>query len=86
MEPLQRVSVVLDLHPEDYRRMRETADHAKMPEAEFCGLALHHGIGMLRDLRCDRPTKAAVLHSNRQPESEQRAPVSVTLASRVNLW
>ena len=56
MEPVQKVSVVLDLHPEDYRRMREAADNARMPEGEFCGLALHRGIGMLRDLRRDAPT------------------------------
>jgi hypothetical protein len=56
MEPVQKVSVVLDLHPEDYRRMREAANNARMPEGEFCGLALHRGIGMLRDLRRDAPT------------------------------
>ncbi|WP_050451592.1 hypothetical protein [Candidatus Burkholderia verschuerenii] len=58
MESVQKVSVVLDLHPEDYRRMREAAENAKMPEGEFCGLALHRGIGMLRDLRRDAPTVA----------------------------
>ena len=56
MERVQKVSVVLDLHPEDYRRMREAADNARMPEGEFCGLALHRGIGMLRDLRREAPT------------------------------
>ncbi len=56
MKPVQKVSVVLDLHPEDYRRMREAADNARMPEGEFCGLALHRGIGVLKDLRRD-PTK-----------------------------
>ena len=55
MERVQKVSVVLDLHPEDYRRMREAADNARMPEGEFCGLALHRGIGVLRDLRRDAP-------------------------------
>ncbi|MEX3960124.1 hypothetical protein [Trinickia sp. EG282A] len=46
---------MLDLHPEDYRRMREAADKARMPQGEFCGLALHTGIGVLRDLRRDAP-------------------------------
>lgn len=51
MESVKKVAVVLDLHPEDYRRMREAADSARMPEGEFCGLALHRGIGLMLDLR-----------------------------------
>ncbi|WP_063888797.1 hypothetical protein [Burkholderia stagnalis] len=53
MKHVQKVSIVLDMHPDDYRRMREAADSARMPEEEFCGLALHRGIGMMRDLRRD---------------------------------
>lgn len=51
MESVKKVAVVLDLHPEDYRRMREAADNANLPEGEFCGLALHRGIGLMLDLR-----------------------------------
>ncbi|MBR8085591.1 hypothetical protein KDX23_22915 [Burkholderia vietnamiensis] len=57
MESVKKVAVVLDLHPEDYRRMREAADTARMPEGEFCGLALHRGIGLMRDLRRDLPPR-----------------------------
>ncbi|KVO15118.1 hypothetical protein [Burkholderia ubonensis] len=53
MESVKKVSVVLDMHPEDYRRMREAADNAEMPEGEFCGLALHRGIGLMCDFRRD---------------------------------
>jgi hypothetical protein len=53
MEPVQKVSVVLDMHPEDYRRMREAADNAGLPEGEFCGLAIHRGIDALSDLTRD---------------------------------
>ncbi|SEU40115.1 hypothetical protein SAMN03159335_06196 [Burkholderia cepacia] len=57
MESVKKVAVVLDMHPEDYRRMREAADNARMPEGEFCGLALHRGIGLMRDLRHELPPR-----------------------------
>jgi hypothetical protein len=41
MESVQRVSINLDLHPEDYRRMVEAARKAQMSEADFCTLAVH---------------------------------------------
>ncbi|HDR9068185.1 hypothetical protein G3N96_05135 [Burkholderia sp. Se-20373] len=57
MKSVKKVAVVLDMHPEDYRRMREAADDARMPEGEFCGLALHRGIGLMRDLRRELPPR-----------------------------
>ncbi|WP_143055727.1 hypothetical protein [Paraburkholderia hospita] len=51
MANVEKISVVFDLHPEDYRRFQEAANRAQMPEGEFGGLALHRGIGLLRDLR-----------------------------------
>lgn len=53
MERLKRVPVLLELHPEDYRRMREAAVTSRMSENDFYALAMHKGIGLLRDLRRD---------------------------------
>jgi len=45
--------MMLDLHPEHYRRIREEAIAAQMSEKDFCVLAMHKGVCVLRDLRRD---------------------------------
>jgi hypothetical protein len=35
------------MHPDDYRRMREAAQTAQIPEPEFCALAIHKGVVVL---------------------------------------
>ncbi|MBX3808282.1 hypothetical protein ACUW9Q_004725 [Ralstonia pickettii] len=44
---MQRITVTLEMHPDDYRRMREAAQTAQIPEPEFCALAIHKGVVVL---------------------------------------
>jgi len=44
----QKVPFSLDLHPDDYRRLSETARAAEMTEKEFGALAIHRGICILK--------------------------------------
>jgi hypothetical protein len=44
---MKRVLINLDMHPDDYSRVRSGAKATKIPEKEFVGLALHRGVEVL---------------------------------------
>ncbi|KAF3458109.1 hypothetical protein ACNRBS_03700 [Ralstonia pseudosolanacearum] len=56
---MQRIKITLEMHPDDYKRMREAAQSAQMPETAFCALAIHKGVKVLLN---DQAAINALLH------------------------
>lgn len=50
---MQRITITLEMHPADYKRMREAAQSAQIPEPEFCALAIHKGVKLLMNCQAD---------------------------------
>lgn len=48
--PAGKVSLTLQLHPDDYRRLSDSARKAGIPEVDFCALAIHRGVMTLNRL------------------------------------